>query len=138
MDGDGLGGLPVLGTKGSHVRDAFVRFTNGLQKLYAEQPTECAEVDALLAHVCEQNEASKAVRITDLVRAGRFGTLPTLSKRLREMEGRGLIRVRTGVDRRTHLVELAAGGDAVLESRGKLMREAGAGNGRGRNSSHTP
>lgn len=119
------------------MRDAFVRFTNGLHKLYAEQPTECAEVDALLAHLCEQTEASKPVRITDLVRAGRFGTLPTLSKRLREMEARGLIRMRTGVDRRTHLVELAAGGEAVLGSRGRLMRESNTGNGRPRNGNKT-
>lgn len=106
------------------MKNTFVRFINLLQKLYAEQPGECAEVDALVAHIHEQNQARKPVRITDLVRADRFGTLPTLSKRLQQMEKRGLIKVNTGTDRRTRLVELAAAGTALLESRASLLSEA--------------
>lgn len=108
------------------MRNTFVRFTNLVQQLYAEQPAECAEVDALVAHICEQNEVQTPVRITDLVRADRFGTLPTLSKRLQEMEKRGLIKVVTGNDRRTRLVELAPAGTALLESRARLLSEAAA------------
>jgi len=108
------------------VKNTFVRFTNLVQKLYAEQSTESAEVDALLAHIFEQNEARVPVCITDLVRADRFGTLPTLSKRLQEMEKRGLIKVTTGADRRTRLVEVARGGMDVLENRAKLLAEAAA------------
>jgi len=106
------------------VKNTFVRFTNLVQKLYAEQSTESAEVDALLAHIYEQNEAREPVCITDLVRADRFGTLPTLSKRLQDMEKRGLIKVTTGTDRRTRLVEVAAGGIALLDNRAKLLSEA--------------
>lgn len=108
------------------MKNTFVRFTNLVQKLYAEQSTESAEVDALLAHIFEQNEARVPVCITDLVRADRFGTLPTLSKRLQEMEKRGLIKVTTGADRRTRLVEVARGGMDVLENRAKLLAEAAA------------
>lgn len=108
------------------MKNTFVRFTNLVQKLYAERSTESAEVDALLAHIFEQNEARVPVCITDLVRADRFGTLPTLSKRLQEMEKRGLIKVTTGADRRTRLVEVARGGMDVLENRAKLLAEAAA------------
>lgn len=108
------------------MKNTFVRFTNLVQKLYAEQSTESAEVDALLSHIYEQNEAKVPVCITDLVRADRFGTLPTLSKRLQDMEKRGLIMVSTGSDRRTRLVEVAQGGMDLLENRAKLLAEAAA------------
>lgn len=108
------------------MKNTFVRFTNLVQQLYAQQSTESAEIDALLAHVYEQNESHVPVCITDLVRADRFGTLPTLSKRLQEMEKRGLVSITTGSDRRTRLVEVAAGGVALLESRAALLREAAA------------
>ncbi|MCF8192010.1 MAG: hypothetical protein K9J04_04005 [Burkholderiales bacterium] len=108
------------------MKNTFVRFTNLVQKLYAEQPAASAEVDSLLAHIYEQNDARVPVCITDLVRAERFGTLPTLSKRLQDMEKRGLIKVATGADRRTRLVEVASGGVEVLENRAKLLSEAAA------------
>lgn len=108
------------------MKNTFVRFTNLVQTLYAEQSTECAEVDSLLAHIYEQNETKVPVCITDLVRADRFGTLPTLSKRLQDMEKRGLIKVTTGSDRRTRLVEVAKGGAELLENRAKLLSEAAA------------
>ncbi len=108
------------------MKNTFVRFTNLVQKLYAEQSTESAEVDALLAHIYEQNESRVPVCITDLVRADRFGTLPTLSKRLQDMEKRGLIKVTTGSDRRTRLVEVGRGGMELLENRAKLLTEAAA------------
>jgi len=108
------------------MKNTFVRFTNLVQKLYAEQSTECAEVDALLAHIYAQNESNVPVCITDLVRAERFGTLPTLSKRLQDMEKRGLVKISTGTDRRTRLVQVAAGGVQLLESRAMLLSEAAA------------
>ncbi|NBU59799.1 MAG: hypothetical protein EBS23_08595 [Betaproteobacteria bacterium] len=106
------------------MKNTFVRFTNLVQKLYAEQSADCAEVDALLAHIYTQNEAQVPVCITDLVRAERFGTLPTLSKRLQDMERRDLITVMTGTDRRTRLVQVGPGGMQVLENRAKLLGEA--------------
>jgi hypothetical protein len=106
------------------LKNTFVNFTNRVQQLYATHPAESVEVDALLTHLHEQNQSGVPVCITDLVRADRFGTLPTLSKRLHEMEARGLIRVTPGADRRTRLVTVDQAGLQLLDERAALLREA--------------
>jgi hypothetical protein len=109
------------------MKETAVRFINMMHLLYSEHPSECAEVDALLSHIYARNAERVPVCITDLVRANRFGTLPTLSRRLHDMERRGLIAVRTGSDRRTRLIELAQGGLDLLETRAELLAKAAAG-----------
>lgn len=62
------------------MKNTFVQFANLLHRFYAEQPAEYVAMDALLAYVYEANQMDVPVRVTDLVRLERFGTLPTLNR----------------------------------------------------------
>ena len=108
------------------MKNAFVQFAMVLHKFYAEQPRESVEADAVLSHVYEESHNGSELRVTDLVRAERFGTLPTVNRRLREMMARGLIEMVPGTDRRTRIVCVSAKGEQMLENRAALLREAAA------------
>ena len=108
------------------MKNTFVQFANLLHKFYAEQPSECVAMDALLAYAWEANQTNVPVRVTDLVRLERFGTLPTINRRLKDMVARGLIEMVVGEDRRTRLVRVSARGEAMLDNRASLLREAAA------------
>ncbi|MBU3693208.1 MAG: hypothetical protein FGM40_00035 [Rhodocyclaceae bacterium] len=105
----------------------FVNFTNAIQDFYAGQPAGAAEDDALLAWICAQNALQQPVRITDLVRTGRFGTLPTLHRRLRLLAGAGFLTLVVGPDRRTRMVSVSPVGLARLDSRSSLLGEVAVG-----------
>jgi len=101
----------------------FVEFTNVIQAFYAELPPGAAEDDALLAWIYARNHQQRPVRVTDLVRAGRFGTLPTLHKRLRALDDAGLLETAVGPDRRTRLVVVSAAGVSRLDSRSAMLQQ---------------
>ena len=108
------------------MKNAFVQFANLLHAFYAQQPAESREVDAMLAWIYEQNQLRIPVRVTDLVTTQRFGTLPTVNKRLKDIKTRGLVQITTGSDRRTRLVTVTAEGESILHNREALLREAAA------------
>ena len=108
------------------MKNTFVQFANLLHRFYAEQPAEYVAMDALLAYVCEANQMDVPVRVTDLVRLERFGTLPTLNRRLKNMTARGLVEMVVGDDRRTRLIRVSPAGEAMLDNRASLLREAAA------------
>jgi len=108
------------------VKNAYVQFANLLHKFYAEQPAASAEIDATLSFAYEAEQAGNPLRVTDLVRAERFGTLPTVNRRLKDMVARGLIEMPAGADRRTRLIRVLPAGERLLENRAALLREAHA------------
>jgi DNA-binding MarR family transcriptional regulator len=60
-----------------------------------------------------------------MVRA-RFGTLPTVNRRLKDMTSRGLLEMVVGTDRRTRVVRVTPKGERVLENRNALLLAAEA------------
>jgi len=104
----------------------FVQFTNAVHTFYASEPSGAAEDDALMAWVQDHNQRSIPVRVTDLVRLERFGTLPTLNRRLKNMTARGLVEMVVGDDRRTRLIRVSPAGETMLDNRASLLREAAA------------
>lgn len=90
--------------------------TNGLSDLLA--------VDELLVFIQNANAGSGSiVRVVDVVRSGRFGTPPTVIKRLQEMEAAGLIESKVAQDRRAKSLSLSRTGLARLRDRGTAMRK---------------
>lgn len=90
--------------------------TNGLADLLA--------VDELLAFIQEAGAASDSiVRVVDVVRTGRFGTPPTVIKRLQEMEAAGWIEAKVAKDRRAKSLSLSRTGLARLRDRAATMRK---------------
>ena len=99
----------------------FVEFTNRVHQFYSEQPQGAAEVDALLAYIYGQNQQGRPVRVTDLVRIGHYGTLPTVHRRLKALAEDAMVTLTVGTDKRTRHVAVAPRGVALLESRSSLL-----------------
>lgn len=90
--------------------------TNGLADLLA--------VDELLVFIQESGGAAdNIVRVVDVVRAGRFGTPPTVIKRLQEMEAAGWIEAKVAKDRRAKSLSVSRAGLARLRDRAATMRK---------------
>lgn len=100
----------------------FVQFTNLLQGLYSDPATpDNCRTDTLLAMIQDHNRRGQPLCITDLVKMERFGTLPTLSKHLAQMQQSELIRIEPGPDRRTRLVMVAEKGKQLLKERAAAL-----------------
>ena len=103
----------------------IARFLDRLHRFYAEAGDSAPELDALLCHIYECNQLGQPVCSTDLVRALRFGTLPTLNTRLTRMLKSGLVKQVVGSDRRVRFIELTPKGIATLEQRLELLHGSG-------------
>jgi hypothetical protein len=105
----------------------YGRFLNVLRGLGDNTPTGLADllaVDELLVFIQETGGASDSiVRVVDVVRAGRFGTPPTVIKRLQEMEAAGWIEAKVAKDRRAKSLSLSRAGLARLRDRATMMRK---------------
>lgn len=105
----------------------YGRFLNVLRGLGDNTTTGLADtlaVDELLAFIQEASAASGSiVRVVDVVRAGRFGTPPTVIKRLQEMEAAGWIEAKVANDRRAKSLRLSRAGQARLRDRAMMMRK---------------
>ena len=97
-----------------------------MHEFYAKQSPETAAADSLLAYLYEAEHVGQAIRVTDLVRAERFGTLPTVNRRLKELTAGGLVEMAVGTDRRTRVVRVTPKGERVLENRNALLLAAEA------------
>ncbi len=105
----------------------YGRFINVLRGLGDNTTTGLADllaVDELLIFIQDATEAPDGmVRVVDVVRSGRFGTPPTVIKRLQEMEAAGLIEAKVAKDRRAKSLSLSRTGQARLRDRGAKMRK---------------
>ena len=100
-------------------------FLASLHTFHSTSAEHSYESDALLAHIRQETSLGHNVRSTDLVRAGRFGTLQTLNPRLHKLVQLGLLLQVVGEDRRAkHLVPTKAA-DALFEQRANLLAKAG-------------
>ena len=105
----------------------YSRFLNILRSLGDNTTTGLADllaIDELLAFIHEGSAASDSiVRVVDVVRAGRFGTPPTVIKRLQEMEAAGWIESQVAKDRRAKSLNVSRAGLARLRDRAATMRK---------------
>ncbi len=105
----------------------YSRFLNVLRGLSDNTTSGLADmlaVDELMAFIHEGNATSDSiVRVVDVVRAGRFGTPPTVIKRLQEMEAAGWIEAKVAKDRRAKSLSVSRAGLARLRDRAATMRK---------------
>ncbi len=108
----------------SVVYGRFINVLRGLGDDTTNGLTDLLAVDEVLAFIQDASAASGSiVRVVDVVRSGRFGTPPTVIKRLQEMETAGWIEAKVAKDRRAKSLSLSRAGLARLRDRGTTMRK---------------
>ena len=83
-----------------------------------------AELDVLLAFLLEEDDEGRTVCSTDLVRLRRFGTLPTVTKKLKVLESLGFIERPKTSDRRIKALKPTAAAHAHFEALALAISEA--------------
>jgi len=105
----------------------YTRFLNVLRGLGGDSTVGLADLlatDEILAFIFEGTSAKGSiVRVVDIVRTHRFGTPPTVIKRLQKLEADGLIEAKEAEDRRAKSLTLSKNGVARLRERATAMRK---------------
>jgi len=83
-----------------------------------------AELDVLLAFLLEEDDEGRTVCSTDLVRLRRFGTLPTVTKKLKVLQSLGFIERPKTNDRRIKAPKPTAAAHAHFEALAQAISEA--------------
>lgn len=103
---------------------AFVRFMRLLEALKSESKHRGVlhhDADLLLGFLYEESEAGRAVIMTSLVHQLRFGTPPTIQRRVKELIASGFVEIAGGDDKRHRCLKVTAVGDAYLKECSRLM-----------------
>lgn len=101
--------------------DAYERLTNLLEIfLRGGDKWDEWERDRILLFLFGRLDAPPTV--SDLYRTDRFGSLPTLQKRIEGLVRRRLVRTTVGKDKRTRIISMTARGLRHLEARDERVR----------------
>lgn len=93
----------------------FLNAGSGLEKGYVE----------VLSYVICQQEIGVQTKVTDLVRCLKFGTGPTVQRKVTQLEALGLIKLtRSPTDGRAKIVKLSAKGVRYLEEQNTKLLDA--------------
>lgn len=105
---------------------AYVRFLNLMKVLQKSNhiSDHHPQAMAVLAYISKNTQQNQVVTITNLVNQQEFGSLPTVLRRLAELQQAGLITYGSGPDQRLKLVFLTQSGERLLEFCSEVMRMA--------------
>lgn len=105
----------------------YARFLGDLRNLGGDSTMGLVDLlatDEILALILEGSSVKGGiVRVVDIVRTNRFGTPPTVIKRLQKLEADGLIESKVAEDRRARSLTLSKSGVARLRERSVVMRK---------------
>lgn len=107
---------------------AYTRFLNMLRALGEPMSTtglsDILAIDELLTFIYDGTVvADRVVRVVDVARTNRFGTPPTVIKRLQDMEAAGWIETEVATDRRAKSLRVSKTGLQRLNDRADMMRK---------------
>lgn len=104
---------------------AYATFLNLLGSMRRENPDpEFEGCEEVIAFVYGRESEGKDVKITDLVQSLRFGTGPTVHRKLSTLNSRGFITsVRSHSDGRAKTLKCTAKGLDILKERSKLLQK---------------
>ena len=105
--------------------DAYAKFLNLLGAMRRENPDpEFEGCEEVIAFVYGKEMEGKDVKITDLVQSLRFGTGPTVHRKLSTLNSRGFVTsVKSSSDGRAKTLKCTVKGLAILKDRSKLMQQ---------------
>lgn len=94
----------------------FVRFVNFLKSVDYSSTTEKIHPDAIgiLCKLDEESRNRKDVTVTGLVQCQLYGSLPSVIRRIKELEQHGYIKITRGADKRKWLITLSIKGCSLL------------------------
>lgn len=104
----------------------YAKFLCLLNDLKIENPdSEFEGCEDVLAFMHTRESEGTPVKITDLVQSLRFGTGPTVHRKITTLEGRGLISVTSSKsDGRAKVLSCTAAGRDILQKKSLLMRQS--------------
>lgn len=105
---------------------AYVRFLNLMRALQKGKHIGDyhPQAIAILAWISENVASNQMITITNLVNRQDFGSLPTVLRRLAELQKAGLITYGSCSDRRLKSVVLTQSGEMLLKSYSEAMAKA--------------
>ena len=96
------------------LREIFESESGGQKILHHDE-------DALLVYLYQAHAAGAVVSMTALMHQKRFGSSPTIQRRVKELLTAGLVETHGGVDKRQRCLRLTAQGLAYLEKCSEML-----------------
>lgn len=103
---------------------SYAKFLNLLSNIKKENPDPNFEgCEEILAYISIMESSGTPAMITNLVQSLRFGTGPTVHRKIKLLEERGLIEVAPSkADGRARLLSVSAKGNQHLKERSALLK----------------